>query len=170
MPNIWHLAHQTLLFKLHEVCYMFYNFRTCYSTVSNMRRYGHKCHFRKIIFYSTFSLFSQYLIQCFLSLLTVFSLHLHLSPSLCWSFSLFWHVSPSTSLALSVLALSPSPISPSLISPRRSCHVERQRPPGSPLVTTRFATKRNSNVKDTVAGSETSISDSDGGSLGCGFV
>ena len=53
---------------------MFYNFRTCYSTVSNMRRYRHKCHFRKIIFYSTFSLSSQYLIQCFLSLLTVFSL------------------------------------------------------------------------------------------------
>ena len=78
MPNIWHLAHQILLFKLYEVCYMFYNFRTCYSTVSNMRRYGHKCHFRKIIFYSTFSLTSQYLIQCFLS--------------------------PSTSLALSVLA------------------------------------------------------------------
>ena len=70
----WHLAHQILLFKLHEVFYMFYNFRTCYSTVSNMRRYGHKCHFRKIVFYSTFSLSSQYLIQCFLSLLNVFSL------------------------------------------------------------------------------------------------
>ena len=53
---------------------MFYNFRTCYSTVSNMRRYGHKCHFRIIIFYSTFSLSSQYLIQRFLSLLIVFSL------------------------------------------------------------------------------------------------
>ena len=53
---------------------MFYNFRTCYITVSNMRRYGHKCHFRIIIFYSTFSLSSQYLIQRFLSLLIVFSL------------------------------------------------------------------------------------------------
>ena len=52
---------------------MFYNFRTCYSTVSNMRQYGHKCHFRKIVFYSTFSLSSQYLIQRFLSLFTVFS-------------------------------------------------------------------------------------------------
>ena len=53
---------------------MFYNFRTCYSTVSNIRWYEHKCHFRKIVFYSTFSLSSQYLIQCFLSLLTVFTL------------------------------------------------------------------------------------------------
>ena len=53
---------------------MFYNFRTCYSTVSNMRRYGHKCHFRIIIFSSTFSLSSQYLIQRFLSLFIVFSL------------------------------------------------------------------------------------------------
>ena len=117
MPNIWHLAHQTLLLKFHEMCYMLYNFRTCYSIVSNMRRYGYKCHFRKMIFYSTFFLSSQYLIQCFLSLLTAFSLRLHLSPSLFWSLSLFWHVSSSTSLALSVLALSPSPI-----SPRRSRH------------------------------------------------
>ena len=53
---------------------MFYNFRTCYNTVSNMRRYEHKCHFKIIIFYSIYSLFSQYLIQRFLSLLTVFSL------------------------------------------------------------------------------------------------
>ena len=137
MPNIWHLAHQTLLFKLHEVCYMFYNFRTCYSTVSNMRQYGHKCHFQKIVFYSTFSLSSQYLIQCFLSLLTVFSLHLHLSPSLCWSFSLFWHVSPSTSLALSVLALSPSPI-----SPRRFRHADLATPilPRRETETARLAT------------------------------
>ena len=49
---------------------MFYNFRTCYSTVSNMRWYGHKCHFRIIIFYSTFSLSSH----CFLSLQPMFSL------------------------------------------------------------------------------------------------
>ena len=84
MPNIWHLAHQTLLLKFHEMCYMLYNFRTCYSIVSNMRRYGYKCHFRKMIFYSTFFLSSQYLIQCFLSLLTAFSLRLHLSLSLFW--------------------------------------------------------------------------------------
>ena len=55
---------------------MFYNFRTCYSTVSNMRRYGQKCHFRIIIFYSIFSLSSQYLIQRFLSLQPMFSLSL----------------------------------------------------------------------------------------------
>ena len=61
---------------------MFYNFRTCYRTISNMRRYGHKCHFRIIIFYSTFSLSSQYLIQRFLSLLTVFSLSSRCSLSL----------------------------------------------------------------------------------------
>ena len=128
MPNIWQLAHQTLLFKFHEVCYMFYNFRTCYSTVSNMRQYGHKCHFQKIVFYSTFSLSSQYLIQCFLSLLTIFSLRLHLS------LSLFWHVSLSTSLALSVLALSPrpltiadltTPISPSSILPHQETETAR---------------------------------------------
>ena len=39
-----------------------------------MRWYGHKCHFRIIIFYLTFSLSSQYLIQRFLSLQPMFSL------------------------------------------------------------------------------------------------
>ena len=52
---------------------MFYNFRICYSTVSNMKRYGHKCHFKILVFYSTFSLSSQYLIQRFLSLRPMFS-------------------------------------------------------------------------------------------------
>ena len=47
-----------------------------------MRRYGHKCHFKIIIFYSTFSLSSQYLIQRFLSLLIVFSLSSQWSLSL----------------------------------------------------------------------------------------
>ena len=47
-----------------------------------MRRYGHKCHFKIIIFYSTFSLSSQYLIQRFLSLLIVFSLSSRWSLSL----------------------------------------------------------------------------------------
>ena len=47
-----------------------------------MRRYGHKCHFKIIIFYSTFSLSSQYLIQHFLSLLIVFSLSSRWSLSL----------------------------------------------------------------------------------------
>ena len=39
-----------------------------------MRWYGHKCHFRIIIFYLTFSPSSQYLIQRFLSLFSLFSL------------------------------------------------------------------------------------------------
>ena len=70
---------------------MFYNFRTYYSTVSNMRRYGHKCHFRILIFYSTFYLSSQYLIQRFLSLLTDFSLQPMFSLS-------FFFRSPSLTL------------------------------------------------------------------------
>ena len=37
------------------------------STVPNMERYGHKCQIKQIIFYSTFSLSSQYFIQLFLS-------------------------------------------------------------------------------------------------------
>ena len=36
------------------------NFETCYSTLSNMRAYGHKCHFNLIIFYSLFSLLSHH--------------------------------------------------------------------------------------------------------------
>ena len=105
-------------------------------------------------------------------------------------FSLSSHcfLSPSTSLGLSVLvalsvlacfsvyisrSLCSGPLAiadlTTLISPCRSCHAERQKSPGSPLITTRFATKRNSSVKDMVAGSETSISDGDGGGLGCGL-
>ena len=43
MPNIWHLTHQTPLFKPHEVFQMCQNFATCYNTVSYLRRYGHQC-------------------------------------------------------------------------------------------------------------------------------
>ena len=47
-----------------------------------MRRYRHKCLTKQLIFYSTFSLSSQYFIQCFLSLLTDLSLSNPCSPSL----------------------------------------------------------------------------------------
>ena len=56
-----------------------------------MRRYKHKCQIKILIFYSTFSLSSQYLIQLFLSLLTVFSLRPMFSPSF------FFRSSPSRS-------------------------------------------------------------------------
>ena len=75
---------------------MFYNFRTCYSTVSNMRQYGHKYHFKITIFYSTF----------FLSPLifnSTFSLSSHCLLSLQPMFSLsFFFKSPSLTLKTTV--------------------------------------------------------------------
>ena len=116
------------------------------------------------IFNSMFSLSSH----CFLSPSTSLTLSVLVALSVLACLSVYI----SRSLCSGPLAIAnlTTPISPSLISPRRSCHAERQRPPGSPLITIRFATKRNSSVKDTVAGSETSISDDDGGGLGFGFV
>ena len=116
------------------------------------------------IFNSMFSLSSH----CFLSPST--SLALSVLVALSILACLFVYISRSLCSGPLAIADLTTPISPSLISPRRSCHTKRQRPPSSPLITTRFATKRNSSVKVTVAGSKTSISDGDGGSLGCGFV
>ena len=50
-----------------------------------MRWYGHKCQTKQLIFYSTFSLSSQYFIQRFLSLLIDLSLSNPCSPSLSFS-------------------------------------------------------------------------------------
>ena len=81
-----------------------------------MRWYGHKCQIKILIFYSTFSLSSQYLIQRFLSLLIDLSLS---SPC---SLSFFFR-SPSLILKSTVrrphrsshrssIKLPPSPIKP----------------------------------------------------------
>ena len=116
------------------------------------------------IFNSMFSLSSH----CFLSPST--SLALFVLVALFFLGCLSVYISRSLCSGPLAIADLTTPISSSLISPRRSCHAERQRPPGLPLITTCFATKRNSSVKDTVAESETSISDGDEGDLGCGFV
>ena len=93
---------------------MFYNFATCYNTVSNMRRYGHKCQIKILIFYSTFSLSSQYLIQHFLSLLTDLSL--------------------SNPCSLSFFFRSPSLILKSTVRrPHRSSHRSKIKLPPSPI-------------------------------------
>ena len=42
MPNIWHLAHQTLKTDHHEVSQMPKILAHCYNTISNMRQYGQK--------------------------------------------------------------------------------------------------------------------------------
>ena len=89
MPNIWHLTHQTPLVKPHEMFQMCQNFATCYSTVSNMRQYGHQC-------------------QKYFGLFNYFSLSSHqisLSPSVT-------HLSLSLSLSLSVCLVLSSLISP----------------------------------------------------------
>ena len=72
------------------------------STVPNMERYGHKCQIKQIIFYSTFSLSSQYFIQLFLSLLTNLSLSNPCSLSL----------SSSNQITSPSLIPSPLPIKP----------------------------------------------------------
>ena len=55
MPNIWHLAHQTLKTNHHEVSQMPKILAHCYSTVSNMRRYGQKWqNFILLLFYLLF--------------------------------------------------------------------------------------------------------------------
>ena len=82
MPNIWHLTHQIPKYEFHEVFQMPKILAYCYNTISNMRRCGHKCQTKQLIFYSTFSLSSQYFIQRFLSLLTDLSLSNPCSPSL----------------------------------------------------------------------------------------
>ena len=110
--------------------------------------------------YSTVSNMRRYGDKCY-TLFTLFN-PFFLSPSIRYLSCL--------SVSFSHSLCSGSPISPRRSRHRRSSHAERQRPPGSPQITTHFATKRNSSVKDTVAGSETSISDDDGGGLGFGFV
>ena len=130
MPNIWHLAHQITKTTLHQLFQISKNLRHGYSTVSNMRRYGEKC-------YTLFTLFNPFFLSPSIRYLSCLSVSF--SRSLCFGMSLPLH--------LSLSLFWPS-------HHRRSHHAERQRPPCSPLITTHFAMKRNSNVKDTVAGSE----------------
>ena len=93
MPNIWHLTHQTPLVKPHEMFQMCQNFATCYSTVSNMRQYGHQCQ----KYFGLFNYFSLSSHQISLSL-SVTHLSLSLSLSLCVWFSHRWshHATPLT--------------------------------------------------------------------------
>ena len=62
MPNIWHLTHQTPKYEPNKVFQIPKILAHCYSTVSNMRRYGHKCQTKQLIFYSTFSLSSHWFV------------------------------------------------------------------------------------------------------------
>ena len=78
MSNIWHLTHQIPLFKPHEVFQMCQNFATCYSTVSNLRRYEHQCQ-------KYFGLFNTFL-----------------SPPIKYLFLHLQHISLSLSLSLSL--------------------------------------------------------------------
>ena len=104
MPNIWHLAHQTTKIDPHEVCQMPKNLAHCYSTVSNMRRYGHQC-YKFFPYFIHFSLSSQHislrLQHNSLSLSPLWSpslrcslflsqFHFFLSLRLCTSFSFFF--------------------------------------------------------------------------------
>ena len=84
-------------------------------------------------------------------------------------------LSPSTSLALSVWhsrhALLPIQSRHRRSHHRRSCHAERQRPPR--LATDHWPTLRRRGTlvwRTWWSEVKTSISDSDGGGLGCGFV
>ena len=78
MPNIWHLAHQTLKTNHHEVSQMPKILAHCYSTVSNMRRYGRKWQkFILLLFYLLFlSPYHRYLsLSVFSSLSSPFLFH-----------------------------------------------------------------------------------------------
>ena len=76
MPNIWHLAHQTSKVDPHEMCQMPKNLTHRYSTVSNMKRYGHQC-------YNFFSYFIHFSLSSLVSVaLFSFSLSFFLSHSL----------------------------------------------------------------------------------------
>ena len=110
MPNIWHLTHQTPKYEPNKVFQIPKILAHCYSTVSNMRRYGYKCQTKQLIFYSTFSLSSQYFIQHFLSLLTDLSF------------------SNPCSLSLSSLDQIPSPSFTLKSTVRRHCGCGSSRP------------------------------------------
>ena len=90
----------------HQLFQISKNLRHGYSTVSNMRQYGHQCQ-------TLFGLFNSF----FLS-----------PPIRCISRSLFVYISRSLCLAFLPRPLA-SPISPRRSRHRRSCHAERQRPP-----------------------------------------
>ena len=61
MPNIWHLAHQTPKTNTHQVLRISNILPHRYSTVSNMRRYGHQCQKKKFAYFIYFSLSSQHI-------------------------------------------------------------------------------------------------------------
>ena len=61
MPNIWHLAHQTPKTNPHQVLRISNILPHRYSTVSNMRRYGHQCQKKKFAYFIYFSLSSQHI-------------------------------------------------------------------------------------------------------------
>ena len=124
MPNIWHLKHQTPKTNHHQLFQISKNLTHIYSTISNMRQYGHQCQ-------TLFSLFNSF----FLS-----------PPIICLSPSTT-HLSLSLSLSLSLAFSSPSRHA---ISPRW----EKETTQARYWSLTHFATKRNSSVKDTVAESE----------------
>ena len=115
--NIWHLAHQTPKYELHQVFYMCHFFETCYSTLSSLARSGWECYMRLLFFYSSFSLISikiyhhlhvQSLIFCFSISILPYSF---LLPSSIFLYSLLIHESWATTDFLSTI----SQIPPSLI-------------------------------------------------------
>ena len=115
------------MWVLYCIYFMHINLRHGYSTISNMRRYGHQCQ-------TLFGLFNSF----FLS-----------PPIRCISHSLSVYISRSLCLAFLPRPLA-NPISSLPISPRR----ETETAQAHHWSLTHFATKRNSSVKDTVAGSE----------------
>ena len=106
-----------------------------------------------------------YLIRFFSLLLSDVSLRLHLSLSLSGILA-----TPSRHADLTIADLT-TLISPSSISPYWSCHTERQRPPR--LATNHWPTLQQRGTlmwRTRWPKVKTSISDGDGGGLGCGFV
>ena len=125
MPNIWHLAHQTPKTNPHQVLRISNILPHCYSTVSNMRRYGHQCQKKFCLFYLLFSLLPTHISLSS----SASSLHsgLHLSRcSLFLSHSHFFYLSLYSSLVLTLLrqlqATVVPPISPAAATHRSHPH------------------------------------------------
>ena len=77
MPNIWHLKHQTPKTNHHQLFQISKNLTHIYSTISNMRQYGHQCQ-------TLFSLFNSFFLSPPIICLSPSTTHLSLSLSL-------WH-------------------------------------------------------------------------------
>ena len=133
----------------HQLFQISKNLRHGYSTISNMRRYGHQCQ-------TLFGLFNSFFlsppIRCISHSLSVYI-----------SRFLFVYISRSLCLAFSPRLLA-SPILPLPISPHRSHHADLTTPilpsprdrdrPGSPLIIDPLCDKEELQCEGTVAGSE----------------